>query len=186
MKFLRRLIFLVVLVILGAVFIRPETIAAAKEKLTALLHPNTAPRRDLKPRVLLAMMEDRGLTLDQAWEEFDKQVAAAPRYRFQGRVVERLRSGHLLVYGRVSSVGHTLSSEQTSALFGHPDIKTLPLNAPLDIEVAAVGVQRFTDSQGVNISAMEYVYRPPVASQSGDWMKNPSRTKLGEQPWNLR
>ena len=135
------------------------------------------------PMIVTKLAADRGISLELANAQFTSTVANARRFRLQGKVVERLPLGHVLVRGDVWDLGHISVGNQLFALHGYPQAEKIAIDAPVECAVWLVGKSRFGRPDGTLMDFEEAVYTalPPSSTMPKDWVKDEGRTLLDKK-----
>ena len=135
------------------------------------------------PMAVTKIAAERGISIDLANEQFNNAIANTRRFRLQGRAVERLPFGHVLVRGDAWDQGQIMTANGLFALYGYPQPDTLTENVPVTCTVWLVGFQRLSRKDGKMMSFEEAIYTPdaPTSEGKGEWMKNKERTLLDKK-----
>lgn len=127
------------------------------------------------PMAASEMANARDITVEKAYEAVTNALANAPRFRFEGHVVEQLPSGHIMVVGNVRDASTVLTPRATAyALFGYPSSATAAPNAEIRCDVKTTGVHQFARAAGNIVRMEEIIY----AGEFTPWTNERGRTLL--------
>jgi hypothetical protein len=126
------------------------------------------------PMAVSRLAMDKNVSPEQALVYFNNSLAAAPRYRLEGQVIDRVPAGHLLVVAAIYGEHRTIVEKQTVALFGYP--QQIAGGATIACRVCMTGMHLFAKSEGPATMLEEVVYIGD--DKPGGWMAKPDRTSL--------
>jgi hypothetical protein len=129
----------------------------------------------LMPMAATKLANDQNISVEKAYAQVTAALATAPRFRFEGQVIERLPSGHVMVLGKVHSALTVVAPRATAyALFGYPSSEKLALNSQVRCDVQTSGVYHFARAEGAGARMEELIYAGAFTS----WTNERGRTLL--------